>query len=103
MNSTPFTASLDPFADDLEPVGKLVRELPGRPHPSTGTRMTRQGLPHVRIGRRLFTTRDALRAFLEQRRLAALARRDAAADFLDVVAEDADLEGVEAACTAAGI
>lgn len=102
MNSTPPAPTLDPFSDDLEPVGKLVRELPGRPHPSTGTRMTRQGLPHVRIGRRLFTTREALRDFLEERRLRALATKDAQ---LEIAAEDDDddLDAIEAECEAAGL
>lgn len=96
--TTLLSQELDPFDPELEHLSKLVRELPGRPHPALGTRLVGQGLRTIRVGRRHFTRRDVLREFLNR-------RRPEPADIDDPTTEpsDADLEAIEAECEAAGL
>ena len=55
------------FASDLEPVDKLARKLAGRPTPQTLVRWAAQGMPARRIGRKTYTTPEAVEWFLKQR------------------------------------
>jgi len=63
---------VDPFDADLLKTAAVAAMLPGRPSSATIWRWMVKGtggvkLPHVRIGRRCYTSRRAVRWFIEMR------------------------------------
>lgn len=63
-------SSLDLLTEDMLTLSEVARELPSRPHVSTVWRFARRGiggqkLETVKIGSRVFSSRQAVTRFLE--------------------------------------